>query len=114
MRVHGDSHAALVAAGIAMALGGAALFGIVAHTKTPFYAVGGTSPRDSLPKVAESSRTKRRAPMPMPAEQPATEAPTERPAAESQTPEAALAVAPPAEVPPGQGDTVPQVSPLPG
>src|SRR5689334_6894769 len=47
-RSHDSAHTALVIAGIAVALGGAALFGIVAHTRIPLRMTG-TAPPD-LPR----------------------------------------------------------------
>src|SRR5688500_17490008 len=49
-----DSAAALVVGGIAVALGGAALFGMVAHTWTPFLPQkgAGVSPFDSVARAA--------------------------------------------------------------
>ena len=50
----GDSaHAALVVGGIAVALGGASLFGMVAHTWTPFLPAKGAiaSPFDSVARA---------------------------------------------------------------
>src|SRR4029079_1534466 len=46
-RRHDSARVALVTAGFAVVLGGAALFGSVAHTKIPFRMTG-TSPPDSL------------------------------------------------------------------
>src|SRR6185436_18294739 len=49
-RFQGGPQVALLVAGVALALGGSALFAIVAHTKTPFYEAGGTAPPDSAPR----------------------------------------------------------------
>jgi len=46
-RTHDSARTALVTAGIALVVGGAALFGIIAHTKIPFR-LAGTSPPDNL------------------------------------------------------------------
>ena len=64
---------ALVAAGIAMAVGGAGLFGIVAHTMTPMPKVAGTAPGHSVApsEVAAKSAElthQRRVPTVVPAE----------------------------------------------
>src|SRR6476619_5373784 len=54
-----SAHTALAAAGVAIALGGAALFAIVAHTRTPFFQSMGTAPPDfgSARRPVESPRT---------------------------------------------------------
>ena len=89
--------AALVAAGIAMAVGGAGLFGIVAHTMTPMPKVAGTAPGHSgglsavAPKSAELTH-QRRAPTVVPAE----------PHPEVQIVEAGPAGTPPTETLPPQ------------
>src|SRR3954469_16539613 len=54
-----SSHTALAAAGLAIALGGAALFAIVAHTRTPFFQMMGTAPPDfaSAPRPLDAARS---------------------------------------------------------
>jgi len=104
---HDSAHVALVIAGIAIALGGASLFGIVAHTKTPFLQRFGTSPPDNVPppdnwasRKLETRQARRVVPEPIPADPPPDPLPDSPPKAE-----AVIAAAPPAEeVPPKNAD----------
>jgi len=104
---HDSAHVALVIAGIAIALGGASLFGIVAHTKTPFLQRFGTSPPDNVPppdnwasRKLDTRQARRVIPEPIPADPPPDPMPDSPPKAE-----AVIAAAPPAEeVPPQNAD----------
>src|SRR5258706_11591738 len=106
-RLHGvlrgpdSAHVALVVGGIAIALGGAALFGIIAHTRTPWSTqrVVGLVPLDSLARAdfvvpLPSAELKGKRPGPIPAEPPP---------APSQ-----MAAAPPAATPPAAPDSLSQ------
>ena len=94
---HDSAHVALVIAGIAIALGGASLFGIVAHTKTPFLQRFGTSPPDNVPppdnwasRKLDTRHARRVIPEPIPADLPPDPLPESLPKAE-----AVIAAAPP-------------------
>ena len=105
-RFQGGPQAALLVAGVAMALGGSALFGLIAHTKTPFFEKAGTAPPDSPPKNPAIQMAKSGWPTPA---TPATPKPPESPSppdtvpAESLTPrESVVVVLGPAESHPSE------------
>lgn len=105
-RFQGGSQSALLVSGLALAFAGAALFGIVAHTRTPFFERAGTAPPDSFRQMGPTNVARIVAPIPAslgPPPKPLRLPPIVMPVADAQPAGTPIAAA----APPQLADSVP-------